>query len=58
MLIGGLLLVLRQYMPIYIIVGVFIIIKGVLIYIINVSTKTSVVYSYKVLIAIGASLIL
>jgi hypothetical protein len=45
-------------MPIYIITGIFIIIKEVFIYIINTSTKTGIVYSYKVLVIIGASLIL
>jgi hypothetical protein len=45
-------------MPIYIIASVFIIIKRVLIHTINASIKTGVVYSYKVLVAIGASLAL
>jgi hypothetical protein len=45
-------------MPIYIITGVFITIKGVLIHTVNTSTKTGVIYSYKVLVAIKASLVL
>jgi len=45
-------------MLIYIITSVFIIIRGVLIYTVNTSTKTGVVYGYKVLVAIRASLIL
>ena len=45
-------------MPIYIITGIFIIIRGVLIYTINTSTKTGIVYSYEVLVVIRASLIL
>jgi hypothetical protein len=45
-------------MPIYIIASVFIIIKGVFIYIINASIKTGAIYSYKVLVAIKASLAL
>jgi len=45
-------------MLIYIITSVFIIIKRVLIHTINTNTKTGVVYSYKVLVIIGASLIL
>jgi hypothetical protein len=45
-------------MLIYIIASVFITIKRVLMHTININTKTGVVYSYKVLIAIGASLIL
>jgi hypothetical protein len=45
-------------MPIYIITGVFIIIRGVLIHTVNTSTKTGAVYSYEVLVAIGAGLAL
>jgi hypothetical protein len=45
-------------MPIYIIAGVFITIKEVLIHIVNTSTKTGVIYSYEVLVTIGASLTL
>jgi hypothetical protein len=58
MLASGLLLVLGQYMPIYIIAGVFITIRGVLMHTVNASTKTGAIYSYKVLIAIKASLAL
>jgi hypothetical protein len=45
-------------MLIYIITSVFITIKEVLIHTINASIKTSAVYSYKVLVAIKASLAL
>jgi hypothetical protein len=45
-------------MPIYIITGVFIIIRGVLIYTINTSTNTGTVYGYEVLVVIRASLLL
>jgi hypothetical protein len=45
-------------MPIYIITSVFITIKGVLIHTVNASTKTGAIYSYKVLVAIKASLAL
>jgi len=45
-------------MPIYIIASVFITIGGVLMHTINTSTNTGAVYSYKVLVAIGASLLL
>jgi hypothetical protein len=58
MLASGLLLILKRYMPIYIIASVFITIKGVLMYTVNASTKTSAVYNYEVLIAIKASLAL
>jgi hypothetical protein len=58
MLVGSLLLVLGRYMPIYIIAGVFMTIKGVLIYTVNASTKTGAIYSYEVLVAIEASLVL
>jgi hypothetical protein len=58
MLVGGLLLVLGQYMPIYIITGVFITIRGVLMYTVDTSTKTGAVYGYEVLVAIRASLAL
>ena len=58
MLVGSLLLVLGRYMPIYIIAGVFMTIKGVLIHTVNTSTKTGVIYSYEVLVAIKASLVL
>jgi hypothetical protein len=57
-LVGSLLLVLGQYILIYIITSVFIIIRGVLMYTINTSTKTGVVYSYEVLVVIGAGLVL
>jgi hypothetical protein len=43
-------------MLIYIIAGVFITIKRVLMHTVNANTKTGAIYSYKVLVAIGASL--
>jgi hypothetical protein len=58
MLVGSILPVLKQYMSIYIITSVFITIKGVLIHTVNTNTKTSIVYNYKVLVIIRASLIL
>jgi hypothetical protein len=54
MFTGNILLVFERYMSIYIIAGVFIIIKEVLIHTVNASTKTGVVYSYKVLVTIRA----
>jgi hypothetical protein len=45
-------------MSIYIIISVFIIIREVFIYIINTSTNINIVYSYKVLVIIKASLLL
>jgi hypothetical protein len=58
MLASGLLLVLGQYMLIYIIASVFIAIRRVFMHTVNASTKTGAIYSYKVLVAIKASLAL
>jgi hypothetical protein len=58
MLASDLLLILGQYMPIYIIASVFITIKGVLIHTVNASTKTGAIYGYEGLITIGANLAL
>jgi hypothetical protein len=58
MLTSNILLILKRYMPIYTIAGVFITIKEILIHTVNTSTKTSVIYSYEVLVAIRASLAL
>lgn len=58
MLIGGLLLVLGRYMPIYIIAGIFITIGGALLYTVDINTKTGIIYGYEVIVAIGASLTL
>jgi Major Facilitator Superfamily len=58
MFTGGLLPVLGRYSPLYIISGVFLIIGGSLMHTIDISTSTSKIYGYEVLMAIGTGTIM
>jgi hypothetical protein len=56
MVSGGLLPLLGRYMPFYIISGVFIVIGGPLMHTITLTTSTSAIYGYEVLVAIGTGI--
>jgi len=56
LLSGGLLPVIARYAPLYLLSGVFILIGGSLMHTIDVTTSTSAIYGYEVLMAIGIGL--
>ncbi|KAN0090117.1 MFS general substrate transporter [Hyaloscypha variabilis] len=58
MLSGGLLPIVGRYSPLYILSGIFILIGASLMHTIKVSTSTSAIYGYEVLMAIGIGLIM
>ncbi|KAE9366275.1 MFS general substrate transporter [Stipitochalara longipes BDJ] len=53
MLTGGLLPILGRYAPLYVLSGIFIVIGGALMHTVDVTTNTSAIYGYEVLMAIG-----
>jgi hypothetical protein len=53
MFTGGLLPVIGRYSPLYIIAGIFVVIAGSLMHTIDITTSTSAIYGYEVLLAIG-----
>lgn len=53
MFTGGLLPVIGRYSPLYFTAGVFAIIAGSLLHTIDITTSTSAIYGYEVLLAIG-----
>jgi MFS family permease len=54
MLSGALLPVIGRYQPFYIISGIFLVTGAALMHTVNASTSTSEIYSFEVLMAIGA----
>jgi hypothetical protein len=56
MFTGGLLPKIGRYSPFYIISGVLLIVGGSLMHTVDLNTKTSAIYGYEVLMAIGAGI--
>jgi hypothetical protein len=54
---GGLLPVLSRYMLWYVLAGIFMLVGGVLMFLVSTTTKTAAYYGFEILIAVGSGLV-